>query len=184
VRSLGKDVPLNKMRVVDATGGLGVDAFVLTCFGVHMTIIERNPIVYALLREGCEVARQNPQLTEMLARITLIHGDSNEVLPQLAAETKPHVIYLDPMYPLRVKTNTPGSKKEMVIARKLLGPDPKAEDMVAMALKYASSHVVLKRPYYVEPSPDAVTAYKARSTRFEIYSKHKSLSFDKAEGSE
>lgn len=46
------------MRVVDATGGLGIDAFVLTYFGVHMTIIERNPIVYTLLREGYEVARQ------------------------------------------------------------------------------------------------------------------------------
>jgi 16S rRNA (guanine1516-N2)-methyltransferase len=116
-------------------------------------------------------------LKDMMDRITIIHGDSNEVLPNLAAELKPHVIYLDPMYPLRVKTNAPMSKKEMVIARKLLGPDPNAEDMVAMALKHASSHVVLKRPYYVEPNPNAVTAYKARSTRFEIYSKHKTTSF-------
>lgn len=112
-----------------------------------------------------------------MARITLIHGDSNQVLPKIAAEQMPHVVYLDPMYPLRVKTNAPMSKKEMVIARKLLGPDPSAEDMVAVALKHASSHVVLKRPYYVEPNPNAVTAYKARSTRFEIYSKHKNTSF-------
>lgn len=120
----------------------------------------------------------------MMDRITIIHGDSNEVLPKLAAEQKPHVIYLDPMYPLRVKTNAPLSKKEMVIARKLLGPDPSAEDMVAMALNYASSHVVLKRPYYVEPNPDAVTAYKARSTRFEIYSRHKSASFLESDNAE
>ena len=58
MRSLGKAVPLTEMRVVDATGGLGIDAFVLTYFGVHMTIIERNPIVYTLLREGYEIARQ------------------------------------------------------------------------------------------------------------------------------
>ncbi len=40
--------------------GLGKDAFVMAYLGCHVTICERNPVVYALLRDGIQRAQQVP----------------------------------------------------------------------------------------------------------------------------
>ena len=39
-------------RVLDATAGLGRDAFVLASLGCQMTLIERQPLIAALLEDG------------------------------------------------------------------------------------------------------------------------------------
>src|SRR5690606_8938845 len=39
-------------RVLDATAGLGRDAFVLACLGSVVTLVERSPVVAALLEDG------------------------------------------------------------------------------------------------------------------------------------
>ena len=42
--------------VVDATAGLGRDAFVLASLGCHVRMIERHPVVAALLDDGLQRA--------------------------------------------------------------------------------------------------------------------------------
>ena len=39
-------------RVLDATAGLGKDAFVLASLGCEMSLIERQPLIGALLEDG------------------------------------------------------------------------------------------------------------------------------------
>ena len=46
--------------VVDATAGLGRDAFVLASLGCKVTLNERSPVVGALLQDGLTRAGQDP----------------------------------------------------------------------------------------------------------------------------
>ena len=46
-------------QVLDATAGLGKDAFVLASLGCQMTLIERQPLVAALLADGLQRARDD-----------------------------------------------------------------------------------------------------------------------------
>jgi 16S rRNA (guanine1516-N2)-methyltransferase len=38
--------------------GLGKDAFVLASLGCRVTLVERNPVVHALLRDGLDRLRE------------------------------------------------------------------------------------------------------------------------------
>lgn len=45
-------------RVLDATAGLGRDGFVLASLGCEVTLVERQPLIAALLEDGLERARR------------------------------------------------------------------------------------------------------------------------------
>ena len=47
---------MQRPRVLDATAGFARDAFVLACLGCHVDLVERSPIMAALLRHGLEQA--------------------------------------------------------------------------------------------------------------------------------
>ena len=60
-QALAKAVGLNKGKtpsVVDATAGLGRDAFLLASLGLNVTLIERSPVMYQHLLEGMERAKE------------------------------------------------------------------------------------------------------------------------------
>lgn len=48
--------------VVDATAGLGRDAFVLASLGCHVRMIERHPVVAALLDDGLQRAYRDSEI--------------------------------------------------------------------------------------------------------------------------
>ena len=50
-------------HIIDATAGLGRDAFLLASLGAKVTLIERSPIMYDLLKEGMERARDTGGIT-------------------------------------------------------------------------------------------------------------------------
>ena len=61
--------------VVDATAGLGRDAFVLASLGCRVTLIERSPVVAALLQDGLARAGQDPgDRPWVRERMHLLHG--------------------------------------------------------------------------------------------------------------
>ena len=49
-------------QVLDATAGLGKDAFVLASLGCQMTLIERQPLIAALLEDGLARARGDDEV--------------------------------------------------------------------------------------------------------------------------
>lgn len=51
-------VPNTDIHVVDGTAGLGSDSFMLASRGFRVTAVERNPAVFALLRDGIARAQQ------------------------------------------------------------------------------------------------------------------------------
>ena len=67
--------------IVDATAGLGRDAFLLASLGAEITLIERSPHVHARLAEAIAAARQaDPATAQAAGRMTLLLGDARELL--------------------------------------------------------------------------------------------------------
>ena len=74
--------------VVDATAGLGRDAFVLASLGAEVLMIERVPAIAALLEDGLTRARQHPETAEIAARMQLMPGDASQALATGRAAAK------------------------------------------------------------------------------------------------
>ncbi|WP_370584036.1 class I SAM-dependent methyltransferase [Motiliproteus sp. SC1-56] len=157
--------------VADVTAGLGRDGFVLATLGCTVTLVERSPVVASLLADGLARAQQDPEVGPIIARLSLITGDSIHWLEQLGPDGPacPDVIYLDPMFPHSNKTAQ--VKKEMRLFRDLVGDDPDAEALLARALKVARYRVVVKRPRKAPPiaGPEPGFRLEGKSGRFDIY---------------
>lgn len=156
--------------VVDGTAGLGRDAFVLASLGCQVTLVERNPVVAALLEDGLRRAYQDADIGPwMQQRMTLVHGSSLTELSTLGEQVD--VVYLDPMYPHREKSAL--VKKEMRVFQSLVGADLDADGLLAPAMELATKRVVVKRPDYAEDldgvKPSTVIATK--KNRFDVYVK-------------
>lgn len=155
----------NPPTIIDATAGLGRDAFVLASVGCEVTLIERSPILHALLADALERAMKAPELESIVARMHLLEGDAAKVWPSLSADC----VYLDPMYPHRTKSAL--VKKELRILRDLVGDDPDADSLWEFAMNSASKRIVVKRPrlgnVLAEKKPNF--SYNGKSSRFDIY---------------
>ena len=154
--------------IIDATAGLGRDSFVLATLGCDVTLIERSPIISALLENGLARASLNTEIHSILSRMHLIQADAITYLRSLTTNL-PDTIYLDPMYPHRSKSAL--VKKEMRIAREIVGDDSDAASLLNTALQYARKRVVVKRPLAAsklsEINPTLVI--KSKNTRYDIY---------------
>ena len=154
--------------VVDATAGLGRDAFVLASLGCRVRMIERHPVVAALLEDGLQRGYRDPEIGEWLQqRLTLIYGPSAQKLSTLSP--RPDVVYLDPMYPHRQKSAL--VKKEMRIFQSLVGADNDADRLLDPARALAKRRIVVKRPDYAPPlnGVETSSAVVTKSHRFDIY---------------
>jgi 16S rRNA (guanine1516-N2)-methyltransferase len=152
--------------IIDATAGLGRDAFLLAGLGCDVTLIERSPAVHAALRAGLEAARQDEAAAQVLARMTLLSGDSITLLEDLSAD----VVLVDPMHPPR--GNTALVKQEMRTLRDLVGADPDALDLMQAALKSARRRVVLKWPIKAAPLEGlrgASHRIVGKTTRYDVF---------------
>ncbi|WP_390625227.1 class I SAM-dependent methyltransferase [Vibrio neonatus] len=178
-QAIAKAAGLNKgvmPTVLDGTAGLGRDAFVLASLGCKVQMIERNPVVAALLDDGLARAQQDPDIGGWMSeRMSLLHASSLDALSQLAQDNefqRPDVIYLDPMYPHpENKKKSALVKKEMRVFQTLVGADQDADGLLAPALQLATKRVVVKRPDYaqwldgVKPS----MAIETKKNRFDVY---------------
>lgn len=153
-------------HILDATAGLGRDAFVLASLGCSVTLMERMPIVAALLDDGLARASLNNDVSEIVNRMQLVHASSIENM-NLAEQVD--VVYLDPMYPHREKSAA--VKKEMRVFQSLVGEDLDADALLAPALALAKYRVVVKRPSYAPPLNNKTpsTSIKMKKNRFDVY---------------
>lgn len=131
--------------VIDATAGLGRDAFLLAGLGAQVTLIERSPAVHAALVAGIAAARADAKAGPTAQRMTLLAGDSRGLLATLSAD----VVLVDPMHPPR--GNTALVKQEMRTLREIVGADLDALELMQAALKAARRRVVLKWPLRAAP---------------------------------
>lgn len=162
--------------IVDATAGLGRDAFVLAGLGAQVLLIERVAAIAALLEDGLERALRHADTAEIAARMTLRHGDAANALAELvaSADFSPQVIHLDPMFPHREKSAL--VKKEMRLFRELAGDDNDAPRLLEAALDVATHRVVVKRPRKAPPiaGPAPQHTLEGKTSRYDLYV-HRSL---------
>lgn len=172
-QAVAKAVGINKkkdLKILDATAGLGRDAFVLASLGADVTLMERNPVVRILLNDGLDRLRESGLLPEIAQRMTFIEGS---ILDSNMLEKTGHydVVYLDPMFPERSKSAM--VKKDMALFHELIGTDLDADDLLEPALTTAEYRVVVKRskkaPLLMNRKPS--TALVGKSSRFDIYAK-------------
>lgn len=130
--------------VIDATAGLGEDAFLLAAAGFTVELYERDPTIAALLRDGLERAATDPASTDIVSRMHLHEQDSVSALAAL--EQSPDVVYLDPMFPERSKSAA--VRKKMQLMQRIEHPTT-AEDETALVEAARTTHprkIVIKRP--------------------------------------
>lgn len=154
-------------HIVDATAGLGRDAFLLASLGAYVTLIERNDQMHEILQDGLARAKcAGDKYAKIINRMTLLHGDAKIILPTL----KPEIILIDPMHPPRIKSAL--VKKELRIIRDIVGSDPDAKDLMDIALSCATSRVVLKWPMKADAMvgvPKPSHQIVGKSTRYDVF---------------
>lgn len=165
---LAKAIGREAKTVVDATAGLAQDAFLLACMGRHVTAIERNPIVAALLEDGLRRATDDPRLARALGgRLALRTGDAREILKSIAP--RPDVVYLDPMFPPKRKKSAL-AKIEVRLLRELVGDDDDADELLAIAMRAAAQRVVVKRPSEAPPlGGEPTMSFEGKLVRYDVY---------------
>lgn len=152
------------LHVLDVTAGLGQDAFVLACLGCKVHMLERSPIIGALLEDGLKRAKTDLEFKDIVLTLTIT--DAIEYLK--ITKTQYDVIYLDPMFPARTKSAL--VKKEMRILREIVGEDLDAKELLKLALTKAK-RVVVKRPRLapIIPGPEPTLKFTGKSSRFDVY---------------
>ena len=177
---IARAIGLNSLTapyVLDATAGLGGDAFVLASLGCPVTMVERVPEVHALLADGLRVAgawgsAKDQTLIAILKRMTLVESDAAKYMQTLEDTKKPEVVYLDPMFPLRTKSAQ--VKKEMHVFQQLIGKDVDADLLLQTAQECAQKRVVVKRPRIAPFLAGLEPNYtlEGRSNRYDVYLNH------------
>ncbi|WAI11761.1 MAG: class I SAM-dependent methyltransferase [Buchnera aphidicola (Macrosiphum albifrons)] len=154
--------------ILDATAGLGNDSFIFSFLGCQVLMIERHPIVAALLKDGLQRGYQDKKIGHWLKkRLHLVINDSSNMLEMPIS--RPDIIYLDPMYPSHNKKSLP--KKNMQLIRKLIGYNYDSEILLNISRKLAKNRIIVKRPYYAKPLSKDKVNFTITTTkhRFDIY---------------
>ena len=149
------------LQVSDWTAGLGTDSLLLASAGCEVTLYERSPVLWLLLSQALQGARGDPELSSVVARMSLIKGDAGQ-----HKRASPDVIYLDPMFPTRKKAAQVNG--HMQYLQQFLGEDRDADKLVQLAKQAGAKRVVVKRPSSA-PQDDATFTLEAKANRFDVY---------------
>ena len=152
---------------IDATAGLGDDSLLLAAAGFHVTMFEKNPVIFELLSDAHTRAKEIPELADIVSRMILVHGDSMEAMASL--DFTPDIILLDPMFPARQKSAL--VKKKLQMIQKLEVPCMDEKELILTAMKAGPKKLIIKRPpkgpYLADYKPDFSNAGKA--VRFDCF---------------
>ena len=164
----------SSLNILDATCGLGGDAFIMASLGGNITMTERVAEVYALVKDALKQAEEwgrdtDPELIAIINRMHLINADAKEYMLTASPTCRPDVIYLDPMFPPRKKSAK--VKKDMSVFHNLVGTDNDSHEMLPLALSCALKRVVVKRPRVAPTlsSKKANYSFKGKSNRYDVY---------------
>ncbi|MAD06194.1 MAG: hypothetical protein CMP86_02155 [Gammaproteobacteria bacterium] len=152
-------VPQGQRRILDACAGFGTDGMTLAAQGCTVTMVERNTLIWLLLREH----------DQAFGRVTVEHGDCMDFMGDPQGWD---VIYLDPMFPPRRKTALPNlglQHLRELSAHNWSGDGDDLQRQIALARSCAAARVVVKRR--LKDPKDVLSAFqiKGKSIRFDVY---------------
>ena len=149
----------NRPNVLDALGGWGTDALVLSMAGCQVTHCEVSQLISLLCQDRARLLDH---------AINFHTVDVQEFMND--TEEQFDVVYLDPMFPAHPKGALP-SKSLQVLS--MLAPETEIRTLFDRALTVASERVVVKqrrKQSSLLPKPDWVL--KGRAIRFDVYRTH------------
>ena len=154
-------------KAIDATAGMGEDAFLLAAQGYEVTLYEQNPVVAALLKDAIRRAKKNQILKDIAGRMKVVEADSVESMSKLLDPVD--VIYLDPTFPARQKSSLINKKLQLI--QKLGPPCSEETDLFDAALKVGPSRIIVKRPLKSEYLAGREPSYtlKGKAIRYDCY---------------
>ena len=155
-------------KIIDATAGLGRDAFVLATLGCRVHMIERCEMIAKLLEDGLRRAKGHATVGTLInKKLSLAYGDSRKEL--LHTPFDPEVIYLDPMFP--DKKGTALVKKDMRILQCIAGKDADSGELLKLSLSIATKRVVVKRPAHANhlAALNPQMSVNTKKYRFDVY---------------
>lgn len=134
-------------RALDATAGMGEDSLLLAAAGFEVILYEHDAAIAALLQDALDRAARNEALAPVVARMSLVQGDSVAALRKLGTADgapRPDVVLLDPMFPERRKSAS--VKKKAQLLQRLECPAQDEREMLDAAIAAHPRKVVIKRP--------------------------------------
>ena len=129
-------------KAIDATAGMGEDAFLLAACGYEMTLYEQNPVVAVLLKDALRRAKKHPKLKDIAARMQLVENNSVDELKSRVDDID--LIYRDPMCPGRQKSGLINKKLQLI--QKLEPPCSDEVELFEAAIQAKPSKIIVKRP--------------------------------------
>lgn len=156
--------PTPGLKIIDATAGWGKDAAILASFGAEVLMLERQPVMSALLSDALS---RRDELDQQKMHLSLLACDAQSFIQSLQPIDFPDVIYIDPMHPDRNKSAL--VKKEMQALQQLIGADQDAIHLIECAIAHVKQRVVVKWPQKLPAliKPDA--CIEGKTVRFDIY---------------
>lgn len=155
-------------RILDLTAGWGVDSLTLAHHGKQVTMLEQNPLVYAIVAYSLERLAAGEAGAAIARQMTIENTDALDFLGRLNDNHDIDCIYLDPMFPNHKSGAKPS--KEMQILQALTG-NLEIESCFEQALGKARKRVVVKRPAKAGSlggvKPDMT--YREKTIRFDVY---------------
>jgi 16S rRNA (guanine1516-N2)-methyltransferase len=164
---LGRAVGSGARTAIDATAGLGFDAFALAAIGLQVEAVEREPWVRALLERAHSRAAADAALAPIAARVRIVAADARELL---ASHQPVDVVLLDPMFPAKRKSDAKPPKAMQALAA-VVGADQDSDALLLPALTVARQRVVVKRPRQAPPLANLKPAWtiEGKLLRFDVY---------------
>ena len=153
--------PARGVRILDATAGWGRDAAVLASLGADVLMLERQPVMAALIADALS------HLDSKAISLALLHTDAKCYLQTLSVDHYPDVIYIDPMHPDRQKSAL--VKKDMQVLQGLFGADDDAQELIQLAIERVNDRVVVKWPQRLPPLMQPDLSIGGKTVRFDVY---------------
>lgn len=170
--------------VFDATGGIAKDAIMMALLGCKVWTCEAHPLIASLVQDGLERVRHLTAYSLLFEQesFNFFAVDALTKLSEFYAkplEQRPDIIYLDPMFPAKVKSSS--AKKTMQWLQHIhahtshMYPDysvAEPHELLSMGLKLAQKRVVVKRPLHAGPltlAPEVSFSRRFQSARFDVY---------------
>lgn len=155
------------LSIVDGTGGLLSDSFLMSEWGHGVMAFEQNKLLAFIAAEACERAKQSKPLTT-LNEPRCLEVRCERFEPEFLTQQGTDVLYLDPMYPEKRKAAL--NSKEMRIVKICTASDLHwSEDDIAQVildcLGKVNKRIVLKRPSWAPPLSDKVAGLMSHSIK-------------------
>lgn len=163
--------------ILDCTAGLGRDGFTLASNGFNVTMIEKNPIIVLLLKNGLQ---RFIQKTKNQNKLSLLYGDSYDYLNLYNGQFD--YIYIDFMFN-KIKRKSLSSKNDETL--KLLADDEENRfRLLEIARKKCKFKVIVKGSKNLSSIPNLNPNYsiKTKLLRYDIFLGKDRLTIDRQHG--